>query len=121
MGSLLLALCACGFSREIKEGPDGNIYLMPALCEGCLEFLISDYYKPKCPACGKRVIFFGEMEHKYESFILGEKKHIPAKNKMYQMPTHVDIALALPMAGNCYWCPKCGQKKLTFTYLGFWE
>ena len=121
MGSILLALCGCGFERKILEGPDGAVYHLPALCEECREFLVVDYYQPKCPACGKRPIFFGEMERKYIGFILGEEKHTPLKKKYHRPPTHIDISLALPMAHNPYWCPKCGKKSLTFTYLGFWD
>ena len=121
MGGILLVLCTCGFRRQLNEGPVGSEYHLPALCEECREFIVVNYYKPKCPTCGKRPVFFGEMEHKYDSFILGEEKHKPAKKKIYRLPTHIDIALALPMASSCYWCPKCGQKNLTFTYLGFWK
>ena len=121
-GEILHASCLCGFSLEIHEGlqPTGE-YLLPAVCEECREFLVIDYHHPRCLGCGKRPIFYGEMDHKFFNFVLYEEKHKLPKMKRYHSPAYSECTLAAPMAGNLYGCPKCRQKSLVFSYDGFWK
>ena len=115
--------CGCGFEREILSGLQADgAYLLPAVCEECRQFLAAYYRNPKCPSCGKRPVFFGEMAHKYQSFVLyDETKHVPAKKGRDRPKAYLEATLAAPMAYDPYWCPECGQKRLKFMYDGFWE
>ena len=121
IGQILHASCGCGFTVEILEGPRPiGEYLLPAACEKCREFLVLDYHHPRCPGCGKRPIFFGEMDCKFLNFVLYEEKHKFPKKRNYRPPAYLECTLATPMAGNRYGCPKCGQRSLVFSYDGFW-
>jgi hypothetical protein len=122
VGSILKATCGCGFSITIKAGrqtPDGQS-LMPAVCEECHTFLVVDYRNPICPDCGKKVLFYGEMMYKFIDYSLLEEKHTPARKRAYKSRGKHDETLAMPMACQDYWCPKCDRKRLRFEYTGFW-
>jgi hypothetical protein len=122
-GQVLHAKCECGFEMEILEGLQADgAYHLPAVCEECRHFLVADYRNPKCPGCGKRPIFFGEMAHKFRDFVLyNEKKHVPAKKTGYRVKAYLEETLASPMSGDPYCCAACGQKRLRFSYDGFWK
>ncbi len=120
-GQILHASCPCGFYIEILQGfQSTGAYLLPAACEECREFLVQDYHHPRCPGCGKRPIFFGEMDHKFLDFIMFEEKHKFPQRRSYHPSAYSERTLAMPMAGNHYGCPKCGGVSVcNACYIGF--
>jgi RNA polymerase subunit RPABC4/transcription elongation factor Spt4 len=122
MAEILKASCTCGFGCEMLAGlslETGNVYNLPAVCEECREFVAADYYNPRCPLCGKKPVFFGNMGCNYQDFVLYEEKHLPLKGTEHRFARHIDRATAFPVTADPYWCPRCGKKELRFDHTGF--
>ena len=103
MGEILTASCDCGFHKQILAGQgshDTGEYPLPALCEECRELMVADFNKPECPLCGRRPIFYGEMDHKFIDFVPYEEKHISAAKGSRERTSHLDRTLAAPNASN---------------------
>lgn len=64
MGSGLTFRCECGFEYEMLLGAgmhDFDVYCgMPAICEKCSEFSVSNYYDKdvKCEKCKGRLMYY---------------------------------------------------------------
>lgn len=115
MGILLLAECKCGFKEELNVDRgkivSGPTCYAPALCTKCNHFQALNYANKneKCSKCEGPVIYYNDKTLR--------KTNKKAELIRWGMDLKNDFML--PKAD--YKCPSCGQFKLEFKHVGYWD
>lgn len=122
MGSIIKAICECGFeSGDIFAGGGflnfQTICSAPAICLNCNRFLIKNYMKKysKCPVCWKKVTFYNDpsvqiqINESYKKSDNVFSWHVNDEKGEFRLPN------------TRYLCPKCGKMTLKFEKVGNWD
>lgn len=121
MGSILKAICKCGFeSEEIFAGGGFQNFRTtcnaPAICLKCGKLLVGNYLEEheKCPDCGENITFYDDP--KLQTQKNSSKKltnifywHLGDEKGDFELPN------------TRYLCPKCGKMTLVFILIGNWD
>jgi DNA-directed RNA polymerase subunit M/transcription elongation factor TFIIS len=121
MGSIIKAICKCGFdSGAILAGGNSHNFrrtcIAPAICLNCQRFLIKNYMKKHetCPNCGKVVTFYDNP--------LVQTKMSKTKKSMNIFSWHIsDEREDFQLPNVRYLCPKCEKMTLKFVLVGYWD
>ena len=117
MGSIIKAICQCGFESEDIYAGGGMADFMtrlsaPAYCKKCHSLVVSNYLskRSRCPKCRGRVIFYNNKElqiseNQEEVFSWA----ISNEEDVFRLPK------------TLYLCPRCGKMKLEFHDIGLAE
>jgi len=110
MGSIIRAVCECGYdSGDIYQG-GGFLNFMkediePAYCRKCKKLVIANHMlkHPKCPDCKGKIVFYDNQELWSEDSKLG----------------YCWGNVVIPF-DKCF-CPQCGKKTMKFQDVGLWD
>lgn len=120
MGSIIMAICECGYSSQHLFVGGGRIdhdkLTAPAICTKCKTVIERNYLKPpaKCPKCRRKVKFYNE------PVLQSSLKDDSEENNIFEW--HMDNPnedFFLPDTN--YLCPVCGQTKMKFLNCGCWD
>jgi len=120
MGSMINAICDCGFqSGTIMVGGGmlnfDTVCYAPAICLRFNIFLVKNYLKKysKCPKCRKKVVF-------YNNPIVQEKlkRNENRYNDIFSWRLEKSEFQLLDLN---YLCPECGKMSLRFVREGHWD
>ncbi len=119
MGTIIKAICKCGFESENIFAGGGFVSfrttcIAPAVCVHCAKFLVLNYIEkdPECPECGKKVTF-------YDDPSVQKQRKDPGGKDIFSWNTNSKGVFRLP--DTSYLCPKCGKMGLKFTLVGLWD
>lgn len=120
MGSVLGAVCPCGFeSEEIYAGGGmldfHEVCNAPAFCQQCRDLVVVNYLlaNPKCLGCSGPVVFYDDPSLQAAK---GSREQEDPRRDVFNWNASDEKHLRLP--GTKYLCPKCGRKRMTFVFLG---
>lgn len=144
MGTLLRAICDCGYSGKgiCSSGrrDHGHVFHYPHLCTQCREVVSPDLLSPplQCPKCGnKDLVIYGTAEtHQPGSarrwwqrlirFTRGEGMS-SRRTPLTETQPPVDSSFCFvqgrtfSISHEQYKCPKCGEQKLHFQLDAFYD
>ncbi len=118
MGSMIQAICKCGFQSECICAGGGFLNFVhtctaPALCIYCNILVEKNYLKKfsKCPRCRKKVVFYDD-----ESL----RDSVESSNVVFSWRIDDEKGeFVLPDVN--YLCPECGEKAMRFVHAGCWD
>jgi len=120
MGGIYRAECKCGYRSGELFLQFGIVYadrfFVPALCRECREIVVVNYIENPgtCPTCSKKIVLFDELS-------AGEDDH-PVKQGEALLSYYNDKDLRdFIMWDTYYLCPKCGECRLVFEWVGYWD
>jgi predicted RNA-binding Zn-ribbon protein involved in translation (DUF1610 family) len=124
MGSIIKAVCECGFSSPHIYAGGGFLDFrtsckVPAICYKCDDIVVVNYLRASvnCPKCGEEVIFYNDPSLRKESTGAEGETELDAVFS-WRMP-HTGKSFCLP--ATQYLCPKCGKMTLKFYQVGNWD
>jgi hypothetical protein len=115
MGNIIIGNCECGYSSgDIYQG-GGFLTFMnedkePAYCKKCKLLIVLNYKEPnsQCSSCGGKVKFYNDPSL---------KKNLNNQIKKNNIIQWGDFFLP----NVDYLCPECGEFKMKFFGIGFWD
>jgi len=121
MGTIIKAICKCGFESEDIFAGGGfsnfqNTCTAPAICINCKRFLIKNYKKKheRCSDCGKEVTFYNDPSVRTQ---IDESEK---SGDIFSWPID-DQRGDFKLPNTRYLCPKCGKMTLEFAVVGNWD
>ncbi len=117
MGSMLKAICKCGYSSTVMMGGgmrDFTKYCgFPFYCEDCKIMFTGNAFdkKLKCPECGSKKVIA------YDDDRICKKKG----EEMASWATEDKIGRDLVLTDGRYLCPECGKFNLSFVHFGCFD
>jgi ribosomal protein L37AE/L43A len=118
MGSIVNAICECGFNKEKMYLGGGkrnhnSVCSFPFYCDQCKIIFTVNLYNPltNCPDCGADSII------SYED----KKINIGEGRKVFSWNTRLTLGRELVLTDSKYWCPSCKKYDLKFTSVGRWD
>ncbi len=90
----------------------------PAFCEQCQDMVVANYLpsSPKCPGCGRPVVFYDDPSLQAEMPSSGEED-----NRWDAFSWHASDDKYFRLPNTKYSCPQCGEKRMTFADVGCWD
>jgi DNA-directed RNA polymerase subunit M/transcription elongation factor TFIIS len=124
MGSIIKAVCGCGFESENIFAGGGFMNFMtnltaPALCQKCQSFLVSNYLDKgsKCSKCGGTLLFYNDPSLQIVNANDASSEH---EQDVFSW-RHPDKGREFRLIDTLYLCPKCKEMKMKFIGVGCWD
>jgi len=120
MGSMLKAVCKCGFSSEFGAGAGMSNFkefcAAPAICHSCKLFVVENYLarEKKCPKCSGALTFYNDLY--LQAKPLNNKKK---RESVFHWNLPENGVFILP--DTLYLCPSCGKFKMKIQFVGCFD
>lgn len=124
MGSMIQAICECGFESEVFYAGAGmmdfkELCLAPAICLDCKKFLIENYKnkdEAECPVCNKNIVFYNDPRVKEI-----KNKSMRQGGPIFEWRLDDKIEKKFMLDDGRHLCPECGKLTLLFKETGCWD
>jgi hypothetical protein len=121
MGTMVQALCQCGFESGILGFGGGwsnfTTYCgAPALCQACGALQVANYLdeSSRCARCGGPVVYYDDPR------LWANADDTPADSSHFSL-WNLEGGRVFRLPDTHCLCPKCGQMTLRFMDIGCWD